>query len=119
MTGTNQRVIGEITDNAWNAQIQWQATPKIRVQVGYGQWVGDGDHNPADPDDDRYYKRSGWVANLWYAVGPNFFIIPSYSHLNMGSDVNLQFDELFGRSTSARWSFGEIDLYGVGFYMIF
>jgi hypothetical protein len=111
--------VGEITDNAWWAQIRWQATPQIAVQGAYGQWIGKGDHNPAVTTDDRHYKRSGWVANVWYAVGPNFFIVPSYSHLNLGSDINLEYDEAWGFSPSARWSWGTVDFYGVGFYMIF
>jgi hypothetical protein len=117
---SNTWEIGDIEDTAWNIWARWQATPKIRVQGGYGQWVGEGDHNPTITSDDRYYKRSGYVFNIWYAVGPNFFIIPSYAHLEMGQDVRMgHLASLGWASDTLVWSFGDVDLYGVGFYMIF
>jgi len=107
--------IEDVTDNAWCFQLRWQATPKIAVQGGYGQWVGKSDVNPVVTYDDYHYKRSGWVANLWYSVGPNFFIIPSYSHLNLGQDVRIP---AFASDT-LEWDYGSVNFYGVGFYMIF
>lgn len=108
--------ISDIDDKAWWLQVKWQATPKIFVQAAYGQWIGESDVDPTSAVDEYYYKRSGYIANLWYAVGPNFFIIPSYSHLNLGSDI--AYDNILPTLTGT-WSWGTVDFYGVGFYMIF
>jgi hypothetical protein len=77
---SGNRHIADIDDKAWWFQVRWQATPQIAVQAAYGQWTGESDVNPASAIDEYTYKRSGYLANLWYSVGPNFFIVPSYSH---------------------------------------
>ena len=112
------RHIEDVTDNAWWFQAKWQITPKIYIQGAYGQWKGDSDVSPSTIDDYNY-KRSGYIFNLWYAVGPNFFIVPSYSHENLGSDITYPFDAAFDPDNTLEWSFGEVDFYGVGFYMVF
>jgi hypothetical protein len=110
--------ISDVDIQGWWGQIAWQATPKITVHLAYGEAEGESEVDPTSVIDDYYGKRSGWIFNVNYAVAPNFHIRPSYAHLNLGEDCTIDtLSNALGQMVT--WSYGEIDMYGISFLMLF
>jgi hypothetical protein len=93
-------------------ELSWTVTPKVLIRGSYGKIEATDDVNPALTADDWLFERSFMALNLRYAVAPNFFIHPSWSRLIYGDSNKYG---LGARTVDG----GDLDLYGVSFYIIF
>jgi hypothetical protein len=110
--------IVDTEDTQWFLQVKYQITPQIWVYGYYGEFEGQNDNNPTTAVDDNLTERESYGLNLWYAVAPNFFIIPQWTHYGYG-DKNTYgaISTLLGAKTT--FDLGDVDIYGVQFYIVF
>ena len=112
-TGTTGNTkISETDDQAWWFQIAWAATPKIMLYGNYGQFKSTDDRNPFIITDDRLWKREAYGVSLRYAIAPNFFVVPAWTHAET-------MDDTYVAGPDYHYLTGAIDMYGVSFFMLF
>jgi hypothetical protein len=109
---TGARKFTTVEETMWWVEVSWAATPKITLMANYGEFESQDDQNPANPADDRLFERGGWGIAMRYALKPNVFIVPAFERWTYGDDNKVGAGAL-------RQNSGELDVYGLSFFMMF
>ena len=59
-----------------------------------------------------YGKREAYGVSLRYAIAPNFFVVPAWTHAET-------MDDTYVAGPDYHYLTGAIDMYGVSFFMLF
>jgi len=110
--------ISDVKETMWWAEISWMATKKVTLIGNYSWFKTDNDVNPANPNDNWIFTRFMYGIALRYAIAPNFFVMPAWTHTDYGDDNDLGL-AAGGAVANFRQNSGTLDLYGVSFYMVF
>jgi len=111
LDGAGNTKIDKEKSQAWWAQVMWSVTPKVALYGNYGQFVSKADRS-ASTLDDRYWKRIGYGLSLRYAIGPNFFAVPAWTHVETSDDT-------YVGGPTVHYYLGKLDIYGISFFMLF